>query len=430
MGRIKKALSNRWGAYTIAAIAGVVAYLTLMNLPYVLKWLSHAAQIVSPIIIGVIIAYLIDLVVVFFENKVFKKISRPKLRYVLSVVVSIILVLLAISLFFWLVLPEMVASITHFISNAQNYTTKIEELLKELDEFAKEYNINLNAESWTTNLYSQTDKMIADFTQNLSRAMNTVLSVWNLLLNVFVGVILAVYFLAGKKRLFRGIDHFRRALLTEEQYKKHTNFLRRSNVIFSRYISYTILEAIGVGVINAIFMLIVGLPNVVLISVIVGVTNILPTFGPIVGCFMGAFVLLLEDPKYALIFVIFTCVLQLIDGYVVKPHLFGDSMGLPSFVSLISIIIGGKLFGPIGILISIPFTAVMAILYHESLLPWLEQRKKERERAEAAAKIRAAGLYEEEDAALLKQESAKEPKKKKKEAELKTELKKEESAEE
>ncbi len=394
MSRFKKALSNRWGAYTVAAIAGVVAYLTLMNLSSVLGWLSRAAQIISPIIIGVIIAYLVDLVVVFFENKVFKKVQRAKLRYVLSVVVSIILVLLAISLFFWLVLPEILTSITDFISNAQNYKSIIEENLAKLDEFAAQYNINLGATNWTANIYSQTNKFIAEFTQNLSRAMDTVLSVWNILLNAFIGVILAVYFLAGKKRLFRGIDTFRHALLTDEQYKKHTDFLRRSNSIFSKYISFTILEAIGVGIVNAVFMLIVGLPNVVLISVIVGVTNILPTFGPIVGGFMGAFILLLEDPMYALIFVIFTCVLQTIDGYVVKPHLFGDSMGLPSFISLISIIIGGKLFGPIGILISIPFTAVMAILYHESLLPWLRKRKQEREKAEAAeaaASARSSG---------------------------------------
>ena len=412
MSRFKKALSNRWGAYTVAAIAGVVAYMTLLNLPHVLKWLSRAAQIVAPIIIGVIIAYLIDLVVVFFENKVFKKINKPRLRYVLSVVVSILLVLLAIGLFFWLVLPEILTSITNFISNAQNYKSIIEDSLAQLDEFAAEYNITLNATSWTSNIYRQTNKLIADFTQNLTRAMDTVLSVWNILLNAFIGIILAVYFLAGKKRLFRGIEKLRHAMLTEEQYKKHTDFLRRSNAIFSKYISFTILEAIGVGIVNAIFMLIAGLPNVVLISVIVGVTNILPTFGPIAGCFMGAFVLLLEDPMYAVIFVIFTCILQTIDGYVVKPHLFGDSMGLPSFVSLISIIIGGKLFGPIGILISIPFTAVMAILYHESLIPWLEKRKKEREKAEAAEKIRSAGLYEEEGSKSDSASGAKKPEKK------------------
>lgn len=380
MNKFRKAISHRWGAYSMAAVTGVVAYLILSNLPVVLSWLSRVVQLMSPIIIGVIIAYLIDLIVVFFENKVFKKIQKPKLRYILSVVVSIFLVLVLIGLFFWLVLPEIIQSITHFISNAQNYSTLLDENLAKLDKFAAEYDIQLNATKWTSNIHDWTDTMIADFTTNLSRAMNTVLSVGSMLVNVFVGIILAIYFLAGKKKLYSGIRRFRHALLTQEQYEKHTAFLKRSSAIFAKYISYTILEAIGVGIVNAVFMLIVGLPNVTLISVIVGVTNILPTFGPIIGGAVGAFVLLLEDPMYALVFIIFTLILQTIDGYIVKPHLFGDSLGMPSFVSLISIIIGGKLFGPIGILISIPFAAVVSILYRESFIPWLEHRKNVRAR--------------------------------------------------
>ena len=393
MGRIKKALSNRWGAYTIAAIAGVVAYMILNNLPAVSAWLSSAMSVISPIIIGAIIAYLIDLLVVFFDTKAFKKIQQPKFRYALSVVVSITVVLLALGLFFWLVLPEMISSITHFMNNTQNYATNIEDKLKDLDKFAENYGIHLNTTNWTANLKEQAEVMISDVSHNLNMAMDILRGVWNVALNIFIGLILSVYFIAGKKRLFRGIDKLRRAMLTDEQYKKHTDFLKRSNAIFSKYISFTILEAIGVGIANAIFMLIAGLPNVVLISVLVGFTNILPTFGPIVGCVMGSFVLVLEDPMYAVAFIIFTCILQTIDGYVVKPHLFGDSLGIPAVISLISIIIGGKLFGPIGILISIPFTAVMAILYHESLLPYLEKRKKMRmaEDAKLRKKARMTG---------------------------------------
>ncbi|MBR2750533.1 MAG: AI-2E family transporter [Clostridiales bacterium] len=386
MNRFKNALGRRWGAYSVAAVTGVVAYLVLTNMPVVLAWLSHVVQLMSPIIIGIIIAYLIDLIVVFFENKIFKKVKKPKTRYILSVTVSILLVLIFIGFFFWLVLPEIVQSITHFISNAQNYSSLLDENLAKLDKFAAQYDIQLNATKWTSNIHAWTDTMIADFTTNLSRAMNTVLSVGSMLVNVFVGIILAVYFLAGKKKLYAGIRRFRHALLTDEQYEKHTAFLKRSSAIFAKYISYTILEAIGVGIVNAIFMLIAGLPNVTLISVLVAVTNILPTFGPIIGGALGAFILLLEDPMYALIFIIFTLILQTIDGYIVKPHLFGDSLGMPSFVSLISIILGGKLFGPIGILISIPFAAVCAILYRESFLPWLNKRKQMRTPAPAQKK--------------------------------------------
>ena len=333
-------------------------------------------SVISPIIIGAIIAYLIDLLVVFFDTKAFKKIQQPKFRYALSVVVSITVVLLALGLFFWLVLPEMINSITHFMNNTQNYATNIEDKLKDLDKFAENYGIHLNTTNWTANLKEQAEVMISDVSHNLNMAMDILRGVWNVALNIFIGLILSVYFIAGKKRLFRGIDKLRRAMLTDEQYKKHTDFLKRSNAIFSKYISFTILEAIGVGIANAIFMLIAGLPNVVLISVIV-------------GCVMGSFVLVLEDPMYAVAFIIFTCILQTIDGYVVKPHLFGDSLGIPAVISLISIIIGGKLFGPIGILISIPFTAVMAILYHESLLPYLEKRKKMRMAEDAKLRKKA-----------------------------------------
>lgn len=387
MNRFRKALSNRWGAYSIAAVIGVVTYFILSNLPNALAWISRVVNLMSPIIIGIVIAYLIDLIVVFFENKVFRRIKKTKVRFILSVVVSILLVLILISLFVWLVLPHVVSSITHFVSNAQNYSSLLDDYLARLDEFAAEYGFQLNATKWTANIHEWTDKSIEYFTTNLSLAMDTVLLVGSMLVNVFVGIILAIYFLAGKKKLYSGIRRFRHALLTDEQYEKHTEFLKRSSAIFAKYISYTILEAIGVGLINALFMLIVGLPNVTLISVVVGVTNILPTFGPIIGGAIGAFILLLEDPMYMLIFIIFTLILQTIDGYIVKPHLFGDSLGMPSFVSLISIIVGGKLFGAIGILISIPFAAVCAILYRESFLPWLVKRKQAREQQAKAVLV-------------------------------------------
>ena len=377
MGRIKTYLSNRWGAYTIAAVIGVVTYLLLSNISGVLSWIYKAVNLMSPIIIGLVIAYLINLIVVFFERKVFKKIKKPKLRSVLSVTVSIIIVLVLLGLIMWLVLPDVIKSSSNFVHNARHYSSYLEDTLIKLDDFASQYGIELGASTWTSNMYAQVDLFITDFTHNIANTMSTVMSVGSTAINVLIGAILAVYFLAGKKKLFAGITRLRHALLTDEQYKKHTSFLKRSSNIFSKYISYTILDAVGVGVVNAVFMLIAGMPNVTLVSVVVGVTNILPTFGPIVGGVLGTVVLLVEDPVSAVIFVVFTLILQTIDGYVVKPKLFGDTLGIPSFLALIAIVLGGKLFGPVGILISIPFTAVLSILYRESFVPWLEKKKNE-----------------------------------------------------
>ncbi|MBR2524238.1 MAG: AI-2E family transporter [Clostridiales bacterium] len=377
MDKIRGYASNRWGAYSIAAIIGVVTYVVLSNFGSILSWFAEVLNLMSPIIIGVVIAYLVNLVVVFFENRVFRFIKGPTLRNVISVIVAIIVVLALIGLFLWFVLPDVLTSVSNFVSDAKNYNSTIQTNLEKLDQFAAKYGIQLGAKTWTDTMYDEVDKFITSTTHNVASAMSTLMSLGVVASNIFVGAILAVYFLGGKKRLFEGIAKFRHALLTDKQYDRHTEFWRRSSNIFSKYISYTLLEALGVGIANAIFMIIAGLPNVTLISVIVGVTNILPTFGPIVGCVVGALVLFLNEPVYAVIFVAFTLVLQTIDGYIVKPKMFGNTLGIPSFLSLVAIVIGGKLFGSIGILLSIPFAAVLAILYHESFLPWLERKKQE-----------------------------------------------------
>ncbi len=378
MDRIKEYISQRWGVYSLAAIVGVVTFLGLSHLGDLFSWLKWVINLMSPIIIGIIIAYLVDLIVVFFEKRVFKKMKNARARNIIAVIVSIVIVLTLLSLFCWFVLPELIASVTRFISDAKNYTSIIEVNLQKLDDYAARYNIKLGASEWTESAYSGLGTWVSEFTTSLSTTLNTVMSVGAVLFNILVGAILAVYFLIGKRRIFVGIAKFRHSYLTDEQYRKHSSFLRRCLNIFSKYISFTMLDAIGVGVVNAVFMLVAGLPNVALISVIVGVTNLLPTFGPIAGGIIGAFLLFLEDPMYALLFVIFTLILQTIDGYVIKPKLFGDSMGLPSVLTLIAIVIGGKLFGPVGVLLSIPTAAVLSILYSESLLPWLTRKKNAR----------------------------------------------------
>ena len=381
MNKFKEYVSQKFGVYSLAAVVGVVTFYILSHLPDIFSWLKYVVNLMAPVIIGIIFAYLVDLVVVFFEKKVFYRIKKHKTRSILAMVVAFALILTVIGLFSWFILPELVRSIYQFITEAQDYSTIIEENLVKLDEFAAKYGITLGASSWPDSMYSSFDSWMNEITNNLSATMSTIMGIGAVVANIIIGAILAVYFLIGKRRLFAGVAKFRHALLTDDQYRRHTAFLKRSINVFSRYISYTLLEAIGVGAVNAIFMLIARFPNVALISVVVGVTNLLPTFGPIAGGIIGAFLLFVEEPVYALIFVIFTFVLQLIDGYIIKPKLFGDTMGLPSVLTLISIIIGGKLFGTIGILLAIPLTAVLAILYQESFLPWLSRRKEQKKSA-------------------------------------------------
>ena len=122
-------------------------------------------------------------------------------------------------------------------------------------------------------------------------------------------------------------------------------------------------------------MSVMGMQYVGMISVVIAVTNLIPTFGPIIGGLIGAFILLLVNPLHALIFIIFTLVLQTLDGYVIKPKLFGNSLGVSGLLILIAIIVGGKMFGVVGILLAIPFAAIIDFVYKDYLLSTLEKKK-------------------------------------------------------
>ena len=137
----------------------------------------------------------------------------------------------------------------------------------------------------------------------------------------------------------------------------------------------SLLDALIIGSANAVFMTVTGMPYVGLISVVVGVTNLIPNFGPIVGGAIGAFILILIKPMSALGFVIFCLLLQTVDGYILKPRLFSGSLGVSGLLILSSTIVLGNMFSVLGILLSIPTAAVLSFLYHDYLLPWLKKRK-------------------------------------------------------
>ncbi len=173
----------------------------------------------------------------------------------------------------------------------------------------------------------------------------------------------------------QGLKKIRCALWKEEKLERHDKLLNHCNSIFIRYAGCTLLDALIIGTLTLVFLLIMRIPYAPLIASIAAITNILPTFGPMIGTGVGVFFLVLDKPLNALIFFIFMCVLQALDGMLLKPILFKDSLGIPAAWTLVLIIIGGKIAGIIGILLSIPFGAIFTIVYRETILPALENRR-------------------------------------------------------
>ena len=373
MNKIRQLLEKRWAAYTFALCSAVILYLLLTHIMPLLTWISSLLKLLSPVVIGLVLAYLLDPAVKFLEEKLFRRVKKDGTRRALSVMLAVLCLLLLLTLLFSMLIPNLIGSITSLVGNANVYLARAEELLAKLS--ASDLGSMLALENIADKLEEFLTQIFSLVTDNLRAIITRVGAVGGALFNWVIGFILSLYFLLGKKGLVQGLDQLRRAALTPENYERRTLFWGRCNQIFVQFIGCNLLDALIVGVSNALFMSIMQMPYTPLVSVLVAVFNLLPTFGPVIGAVAGAVILLLHQPFQALWFLLFTVVLQTLDGYVIKPRLFSSSFGIPAVWTLLAIIVFGKLFGIVGVLLSIPVAAVIAMLYKESFLPWLSRRR-------------------------------------------------------
>ena len=234
-------------------------------------------------------------------------------------------------------------------------------------------------------------KLVKLVEDNINDIVNAGANVGGTILNIAIGFIFSVYFLFGKPRMMANAKKVFALVVSEERYPVMLSMLQRFHSIFTRYILCEIIDALIIGVANAIFMLAFRMPYVAVVSVIVAVCNLVPTFGPIVGAAFGALILVLVNPWYALWFLIFTVILQTIDGYVIKPKFYGDVMKVSPILILLFIIVMGKTFGVPGMLLAIPVAAIVEYLYKVMFLPWLSKRK---ETKKAEKNRTSVSLYE------------------------------------
>ena len=380
-----KVKNETWFQMAIALGIVVVLYFVLQHLRAIWNVVGVAWNIIVPLIVGLIIAYIVDPLVRLFERTIFKKLKSRKTARRISIVISIILVLAFVAALLWILIPQLIDSLQTLINNLSSYMANLETWLKGLggglfEEALEDINfsnIAVKLVEWLSGIVSG---------QSL---ITTSLSVGSGIISFIMSAILSVYYLFAKDHLISISKRFFLFVLKEKRYKPFIAFCSNSNKILVRYICCSILEAILVGACNAIVMLIFGMPYVAIISLVVGVTNLAPTFGPIAGGVIGGFILIMVDPVYALIFIITTIVLQAMDGYVLKPRLFAGTLGVSSLLILMSIIVFGRIFGVVGIIFAIPLAAIIQYLY--KVAQDSRTAKMEQEAAAAAGISVAAG---------------------------------------
>lgn len=369
---------KKWVSYTIATCSAVLLYVILSNLGSISGSFGSLYEFVRPVVLGAMIAYLFTPVANMFEQKVFKKMKNEGSKWILSVICALILIVLAVTLLVVAVIPQLVASISNFIENVGGYVDTLQDALQDLEDNAATgmfgFDIGKLANLGDTIL----SRISTYFSENATSLLNTSANFGKGVLDVVIAFILAVYFLLEKKRLLAALKKLLGLIMKPENYNAAGEFFGRCNNIIIRYISFDLIDGIIVGFINLIFMLFMGIPYAVLVSVIVGLTNLAPTFGPLIGGALGAFVLLLVHPWYGVTFIIFTIILQTVDGYILKPKLFGESLGISPLMILIAIILGGRLFGVVGILLAIPIAAILDFVYRDFVLKKLEEKHNKR----------------------------------------------------
>ena len=366
----KNWLHQNWAAYTIATCSAVVLYLTLSHINVFFSWLGILGAYFSPVITGLIIAYVMHPLVNIFETTILSGIKKTTPRRSLAVTLSIATLVSVIVLLMIALIPQIIESASTFASNLDSYATSLESVLNSLSIKAGSFHLDISG------LTNKINSFLSQFSQQLPKFLEQAISVsaniGRNVVNVVLGFILAVYFLMGKERIQSGAVRLFRLFIKKKTWDKIGEFWDSCNEIMIKYIVFDLLDGLIVGIVNWLFMIITGMSYSVLISVVVGVTNLAPTFGPILGAVIGSFILVLVKPFHALIFLIFTIILQTIDGYMLKPKLFGGSLNVPSIWILVTLVVGGRMFGIAGIMLSIPFAAIFNVMYTR----WITNREK------------------------------------------------------
>ncbi|MBR6479683.1 MAG: AI-2E family transporter [Clostridia bacterium] len=366
----EKLKKQPWYPTATAICIGVLLYVLLAHFSGIWNGVTTFIGFFKPLIWGCVLAYMINPLCNLFYS-IFEFIKKPKLRKAISNSVAFIVVILFIVFAVIILIPQLIDGIQTLSANLPQYVTYVERFLENRGISKTTLDVSRFIDT-SESVLGNAVKLISD---NIENVLEASANVGKVVARILIAFVLSVYLIAEKDVLKGGANRLLRASVKPEKYDDVLEFFKRTDWIFNRYIVFNLVDSIIIGGLHAILMTIFGMQYVGLISFIVGLTNLVPTFGPLVGAAIGALLLLMENPMHALIFIIITLVLQILDGYIIKPRLFGSQLGVSGLWILVGIIAGGNMFGVIGILIAIPVVAVLDFIYSTYLVPSLEKKR-------------------------------------------------------
>lgn len=348
--------------------------------------------ILQPVIMGFIVAYLLNPVMVFLERHLThylqpraknKKKVRKTAR-LLATLGAVVFLLLIIFLLLYMMIPELIKSIQNMMvslpAELKEFEKWTEDALQEngqLSEWMKTLGIDLTSVvNYIESLFQREIlPQVNTYLTYLASITTGVISAFKMLFNFVVGLVIAIYLLGSKETFIGQGKKIVYAVLPPRFGNVVIRMMRVSNQMFGGFVSGKILDSAIIGVICYFGLALLGMPYSLLVAVIVGVTNVIPFFGPLIGAVPSVILIALAEPVKGLYFLIFVLVLQQVDGNIIGPKILGDSTGLSSFWVIFSILVGGGLFGFMGMLLGVPTFAVIYYFIRETVAYILRKRK-------------------------------------------------------
>lgn len=358
-------LEGHFISLLVVLLLAILFYVGLTHFNVIAVRIKMFTKVLSPFIAGFAIAYLLNTPMCFFERKLYK---NNKYRRVLAITTVYLLALAMVVILLNLIIPQVVQSITDLAANMQTYLNSLDTVVNNLSE-----QFQVDGDGISEMLGSYQDLM-SDLSKKVTEALPQIVdvgfAVGNGVISGITAVISSVYMLAGKDRLVPQLKKIMYATLPKRRADWLLEVCSQANRIFVGFINGKLIDSAIIGVLCFILCLIFRIPYPMLVSVIVGVTNIIPFFGPIIGAIPCLMILVIVDPWAALRFFFLVIGLQQFDGNILGPKILGDSTGLSAIWVLIAIVTCGGLFGFPGMVLGVPTFAVLYSLIRE----WVNKR--------------------------------------------------------
>ncbi|MBO5420452.1 MAG: AI-2E family transporter [Clostridia bacterium] len=355
---------------TSVAAAIIAVYLATRYWPNIASVLGSVLSAATPIIFGFVVAYPINILMAFYERHFFPKSNKEaviKLRKPVCLIAAVISIIGVVAMVVVLVAPQFVACIKMLFAKIPPAIDFVIEKFNENEFLSKNVVGALTEFDWKTKLADMTEKIAAGIGSTFEAAFTAISSVFTTIANVVITIIISLYVLIERDKLMRQVKKIASHYLPEKVFKKLYHVTYVLNESFHKFIVGQCLEAVILGTLCTIGMFILRIPYAPMIGALMGFTALIPIFGGLIGAGVGAFLILMDSPIKALMFIVFVIILQQIEGNLIYPKVVGSSTGLPGLWVLAAVTIGGSVSGIIGMLVAVPVAATVYKLIRDDM---------------------------------------------------------------